>query len=184
MDARCLDFPDAYFTHSINNFYIQAVPEPHKAMAEIYRTLKPGGTAVVTSWAPVPHVAAIKRANAKTRGEDSPLLMSFKPENYTTAFLIDVIQTAGFEIFESDISEYDCIRRLGGRELGLEEWCAALWGASGQPEGGWTQSDEAKWDEAIAEMVQCFQEHEDVSEHAGCWEVAMRAHIAIVKKGD
>ncbi|KAF2662626.1 hypothetical protein K491DRAFT_709973 [Lophiostoma macrostomum CBS 122681] len=109
-----------------NNFYIQAVPETHRAMAEIYKTLKPEGTAVIKSWAPVPHVATIKGANARTRGEGSPLFNKFKPENYTIAFLVDIIGNAGFTVSEHDVSVFDCIRRLGGSQLSREDWCDVL----------------------------------------------------------
>jgi ubiquinone/menaquinone biosynthesis C-methylase UbiE len=50
MDAQCLTFPDNEFTHSFTKFAIMAMPGPDKAAAHIYRTLKPGGTAVITTW--------------------------------------------------------------------------------------------------------------------------------------
>lgn len=42
--------PDNYFTHSINNFSIFTFVHPSDAVRETYRTLRPGGLAVVTCW--------------------------------------------------------------------------------------------------------------------------------------
>lgn len=51
MDAEKLGFESDTFTHSITNFGIFLFPDPERSIKEIFRTLKPGGTAVVTSWA-------------------------------------------------------------------------------------------------------------------------------------
>jgi ubiquinone/menaquinone biosynthesis C-methylase UbiE len=50
MDAQALAFPDNTFDLSIMNFGIFFLPDPQKGADHIYRTLKPGGLAVVTSW--------------------------------------------------------------------------------------------------------------------------------------
>ena len=50
MSAEELTFPDNTFTHSFTNFGIFLFPHPAKAAKETHRTLKRGGTALVTSW--------------------------------------------------------------------------------------------------------------------------------------
>jgi ubiquinone/menaquinone biosynthesis C-methylase UbiE len=50
MDAQELKYPDDKFTHSFTNFALMAIPDPAKAAKQIYRTLKPGGTAALTTW--------------------------------------------------------------------------------------------------------------------------------------
>ena len=50
MDSLEITFPDDYFDLSITNFGIFFLPEPQKGADHIYRTLKPGGIAVVTAW--------------------------------------------------------------------------------------------------------------------------------------
>jgi ubiquinone/menaquinone biosynthesis C-methylase UbiE len=51
-----LTFPDEMFTHSFTNFAIFSLPdnEAARAASHIYRTLKPGGTAAITTWAEAP----------------------------------------------------------------------------------------------------------------------------------
>ena len=49
MDARCLDLEDASFDHVLAPYVISVVPEPEKAMAEIRRVCRPGGTVVVVN---------------------------------------------------------------------------------------------------------------------------------------
>jgi ubiquinone/menaquinone biosynthesis C-methylase UbiE len=50
MNGMDLQFPDEKFDISITNFGIFFFPDPNKGAREIYRTLKHGGRAVVTSW--------------------------------------------------------------------------------------------------------------------------------------
>jgi SAM-dependent methyltransferase len=49
-DAQALTFADDTFDASITNFGIFFLPDPVAGAKQIYRTLKPGGTAVVTLW--------------------------------------------------------------------------------------------------------------------------------------
>lgn len=50
MDGQKLDFPDASFNLSITLFGIFFYENPNEGAREIFRSLKPGGQAVVTSW--------------------------------------------------------------------------------------------------------------------------------------
>lgn len=50
MDATNLKFPDDMFDLSVTSFGIFFFPDPVKGVKEIYRTLKSGGVAFVTSW--------------------------------------------------------------------------------------------------------------------------------------
>ena len=50
MDSQDLTFPNDYFDLSIMNFGIFFLPDPQRGADQIFRTLKPGGTAVVTAW--------------------------------------------------------------------------------------------------------------------------------------
>lgn len=50
MDGAELTFPDSKFDASVTNFGIFFLPDPLLGAKEIYRTLRPGGTAVLTCW--------------------------------------------------------------------------------------------------------------------------------------
>lgn len=49
-DAQALTFKANMFDASITNFGVFFLPDPAAGAKQIYRTLKPGGTAVVTLW--------------------------------------------------------------------------------------------------------------------------------------
>lgn len=52
-DAQSLPYADATFDAAFSLFGLMFFPDRKQGFAEIYRTLKPGGSAVITSWAPV-----------------------------------------------------------------------------------------------------------------------------------
>ncbi|MDH5179465.1 MAG: methyltransferase domain-containing protein [Gammaproteobacteria bacterium] len=53
MDGQALGFPDNAFDRAYSIFGLMFFPDRIKGFRELYRTLKPGGKAAVTSWAPV-----------------------------------------------------------------------------------------------------------------------------------
>jgi ubiquinone/menaquinone biosynthesis C-methylase UbiE len=177
MNAMDLTFPDNTFTHSITNFCIQAVPNSQQAAAQIYRTVQPGHTAIVTGWAQVPHSEAIEAANALTRGKDVVLPMRFPPETYTADWIEKLVKDAGFSSVQvSDFPGYCATESL-------RSWCEYLWGFMGAAAGGWTQKDEDNWDQAVDEMVRSLKANPDVqAKEDGSAVVKMVAHIVIATK--
>lgn len=59
-DAQALPYPDGMFDTAFSLFGLMFFPDRRKGFAEIYRTLKPGGSIVVTSWAPVDQSPAMQ----------------------------------------------------------------------------------------------------------------------------
>jgi len=51
MDAENLDFPDSSFDHIFCGFALFFFPEPKRALKEIYRVLKTGGSLYISTWA-------------------------------------------------------------------------------------------------------------------------------------
>ncbi|KAF2825834.1 S-adenosyl-L-methionine-dependent methyltransferase, partial [Ophiobolus disseminans] len=63
-----LTFEDNYFTHSINNIGIIFAPRGGlDGATEIFRTLRPGGTAVVNCWQTITWLPAFLSTNKLTR---------------------------------------------------------------------------------------------------------------------
>jgi SAM-dependent methyltransferase len=52
-DAQSLPYADATFDAAFSLFGLMFFPDRKRGFSEIYRTLKPGGSIAVTSWAPV-----------------------------------------------------------------------------------------------------------------------------------
>ena len=59
-DAQTLPYPAEMFDAAFSMFGLMFFPDRHKSFAEIHRTLKPGGTIAVTSWAPVDQSPAMQ----------------------------------------------------------------------------------------------------------------------------
>ena len=59
-DAQALPYEDGTFDAAFSMFGLMFFPDRDKGFAEIYRTLKPGGTVAVTSWAPVDQSPAMQ----------------------------------------------------------------------------------------------------------------------------
>ena len=53
MDGQNLEFADDTFDWAFSIFGLMFFPDRNKGFREIMRTLKPGGRAAITSWAPV-----------------------------------------------------------------------------------------------------------------------------------
>jgi ubiquinone/menaquinone biosynthesis C-methylase UbiE len=57
MRAQELTFPDSFFAYSLTTFVAANLDDGPFAAGHLYRTLKPGGTAVVATWKSMPHDA-------------------------------------------------------------------------------------------------------------------------------
>jgi ubiquinone/menaquinone biosynthesis C-methylase UbiE len=49
-DACALPFPDCWFDHSLSCLVLQFIPEPSRAVREMVRVTRPGGTVSATTW--------------------------------------------------------------------------------------------------------------------------------------
>ena len=69
-DALALPFPDGHFDHVIASEILEHVPEDERAIAELVRVLKPGGTAAVTvpRWWPEKVCWALSEAYHQVEG--------------------------------------------------------------------------------------------------------------------
>ncbi|KAL2106758.1 hypothetical protein VUR80DRAFT_6242 [Thermomyces stellatus] len=59
MPGERLDFPDDSFSHSIMNLGILFCSDGDAGAREIYRTLRPGGVAVITSWSEIGYLDTV-----------------------------------------------------------------------------------------------------------------------------
>lgn len=90
MDGQSLEFADNTFDWAYSIFGLMFFPERHKGFSELYRTLKPGGCAAVTSWAPVSDSPLMqllfgamgKAFPAKPSADSEKVLTLEDPENF------------------------------------------------------------------------------------------------------
>lgn len=150
MPAQSISFPDEYFTHSFANFVVPHLEENHDPAAKhIYRTLKKGGVAIVTTWAEKGHFEAIKNAHLLTRGPDVNLPLDVPDRWYKQSALKEFLLVGGFK--EENIKFSTCSVYCMTRDLPY--LMAATWSYLGKREDGWYESDGENWDKVVDMLV-------------------------------
>ncbi|MFE9582926.1 class I SAM-dependent methyltransferase [Nocardia sp. NPDC006044] len=98
-DGQSLPFGDDRFDAGFSMFGLMFFPERSRGFAELFRVLRPGGTAVVSSWAPVAESPLMRLMFGAFRAAD-PSIQEPQP-NYLSLENPEVFQTemrrAGFE---------------------------------------------------------------------------------------
>ncbi|OBR06380.1 Methyltransferase type 11 [Colletotrichum higginsianum IMI 349063] len=100
MPGEALDVADATFTHSVTSLGLMFFADPAKGAAEIYRTLKPGGTAVVTGWEELGYVPIVREVQREIRPADEPFSYPIGADWFDPAHTERVMRAAGFEDVE------------------------------------------------------------------------------------
>jgi ubiquinone/menaquinone biosynthesis C-methylase UbiE len=148
--------PDNYFTHSINNFNIFAFLRPVDAVRETYRTLRPGGLALITCWSRFAPMHMVHTAQKAIR-PDLPLMPTPSPEFFEDGVLQKVAEEAGFAndniiVTRRELLVTDDVNRAGLTALMSGPMMAMA-------RNGYTAEEEARWPEAVKKAVQ--QEFEE-----------------------
>ncbi|OTA56915.1 S-adenosyl-L-methionine-dependent methyltransferase [Hypoxylon sp. EC38] len=179
MSAQELTFPNDRFTHSFTSFAFHCLGDHDKAAAQVYRTLKPGGTAIASIWIYMPHVDALQHAHWRTRGRDGPMPVLLPLEGFQEADLRKALEVGGFKGKDITFSEKDCFLKISD----LKRWAQLAWSYLGTLPSGWSQNDEDKWDEAIADIVEQLKSGDGISKNEkGETVLRMVACIAVAKK--
>jgi ubiquinone/menaquinone biosynthesis C-methylase UbiE len=124
MSAEQLDFPDASFDGVLCGFALWMFPQPHQALQEVFRVLKPGGRVGLTTWTDdCPFLTWVRqelRASLPPQAapaHSGPAAPSFD----TPAQLATALQHAGFERLEIRIEDHEFVYATD------EEWWFSLW---------------------------------------------------------
>nr|AGU10900.1 hypothetical protein [uncultured organism] len=177
VDCKVLDsqdlssVPNDYFTHSINNFSIFAFVNPTDAIRETYRTLNPGGLAVVTCWRRFAPMFIVHAAQKKIR-PDLPLMPTPSPEFYEEGVLQRVVEEGGFA--KSDISVVDQVLVVDDDE-NIDGLTMLMSGPMmSKAREGYTEEEQAKWTECISQFVE-----EEVAQFGG---IRFEAYVLLAIK--
>jgi ubiquinone/menaquinone biosynthesis C-methylase UbiE len=131
-----LPFKNELFTHSFTNCGILWFDDGLTAAREILRTLKSGGTAVVSSWKEM-NIFDIAKEAQRACGQQEPLFRPPVDEKWFDAGHLDsVLREAGFE----DVRVVERAVHFGGKDVG--EVCGHLMGLLGQLFQGWGADEE------------------------------------------
>jgi SAM-dependent methyltransferase len=149
-----LSFADDYFTHSITNIgVIFASSGGLDGTREIYRTLKPGGTAIVNCWAGITWLPPFMAAHVATRpGKPLPR----PPVNWNDGQQIQKIMVdAGFRKDNMRVEQSEAWAKTSD----LRDWAEKSWAFLGG-QAGWHQGDEDRWEQAVDTFVKGCMEQE------------------------
>lgn len=172
LDAHDLSsLQDNYFTHSITNFSIFTFKDAEGAMAEVYRTLKPDGQAIVTSWERFAVLPIVHQAQ-KTLRPDLPAMPVPGPRFFEDGELEKVLVSGGFKrdqirSFKRDIIVSDEDLVAGAKEFMSGDYMQ-------RAREGYTEEEVAKWPETIAAVVK-----EEIEKYGG---IKFQCFIAIATK--
>ncbi|KAI0400622.1 S-adenosyl-L-methionine-dependent methyltransferase [Xylaria palmicola] len=150
MPAESLELADATFTRSFSDLLLLATRNIGNDAREIYRTLKPGGTAVATWFNRILHQEIIKNIHTELRGDGVSLPHGMPSAWYDGKFFTCVPENGGVD--SGNTAKYIVDTQCGIPDL--RRWTAMLWSYVGCPAGGWTLADEEKWGDAVAKILQ------------------------------
>lgn len=179
MDAQKLTFPDANFSHVFLSFGLPIIEDPVAAATEIYRTLKPGGTAVTAFWLHIPQGECAQKTRRAIWGPDARLSIEPHPEHSDRGYIRSLLVKGGFKFQDVQLHEKTASIPVND----LDEFASAIWSSIGQPLGGWTEDDDEKWDAALAKYKELLT-HEPGYRVDGDGKITLTAtaQIAIVTK--
>lgn len=179
IDSNALAFADGTFTHTLANAVIFVLPNDGvDAVKEIYRTLQPGGTAVINSIAYGPNIIPIQQTATKTRPEGTPLPRQGSEKWQQMDYLKSVVEKGGFTDIKMTQATYSSTTKTM-----LTRFATMLWSfVGGTSTAGWLQSDEDRWDEAIEVLSEELQKAKGfkVTEHGV--ELEFIVNIAVATK--
>ena len=147
MDGQDLRFEDGTFDASVTNFGVFYFPDPVKGAREMYRTLKSGGTAVVTCWREIGFLNLFypvqEIVKPEKRVESMPTL-----EKWMVPQVVEqVMRDGGFEdvkVHEKEVAIWDVeIENLASR---MAETMEAFVG------GQWTQEEMGRMEDATMKV--------------------------------
>ncbi|ROV87586.1 hypothetical protein VMCG_10615 [Cytospora schulzeri] len=163
--------PDDYFTHSIDNFSIFTFVRPADAIRETYRTLRPGGLAVVTCWHRFAPMFIVHAAQKKIR-PDLPLMPTPSPEFYQEGVLQKVVEEGGFAkdniIMADKVLVVDDNENIAGLTMLMSGPMMA------KAREGYTEEEEAMWVDSVGQSVK-----EEVEQFGG---IRFEAYILLASK--
>ena len=148
MDGQRLLFEDVTFDFSVTNFGIFFFPDPVEGVRQIYRTLKVGGTAVVTCWKMI-GILPIFYEVQKSVKPASPILSTPVFDKWMKKeTLEETLRRGGFA--NVNIEEKETLIRgedSGGLVAGLVDNMTGMVGDK------WSEDEKAKMKEATEEVL-------------------------------
>ncbi|KAL2204313.1 methyltransferase type 11 [Sarocladium strictum] len=158
MPGEALAFPEETFTHSITNCGILFFKDSKAGAHEIYRTLKPGGTAIVTSWRKFDFFGTVViPAQKAVRPDDEPFPRPMKQPWYDPEFVKSVMKEAGFEdvVLEEKVVTYGATGEEGVVEMLVSQLEFFV-------KDAWTSEEKRMFKAEVGRLVTMFVEKREL----------------------
>ncbi|MFK8058069.1 MAG: methyltransferase domain-containing protein [Saprospiraceae bacterium] len=98
IDLTDLKFEDSKFDYLLSNHVLEHIPDDKKAMSEIYRVLKPGGTAVITVPINETFTETYENPNVKTAEERIKHFGQWDHVRWYSTDIKERLEAVGFEV--------------------------------------------------------------------------------------
>ena len=165
--------PDNSITHSYMNFALFHCGDSAKAAKHIYRSLAPGGTAFITSWADPGYLNAIDKTEIK------PVEFPFSKEWETPSYNKKMLTNAGFDEDKVEVKQEDCLFRAPS----VEELAKILYGLVRMMSGRQGEPiDEVVKKDWIERMIGHLENDEHAVRSENEFAMRMTANLVICKK--
>ncbi|KAJ3540357.1 hypothetical protein NM208_g5106 [Fusarium decemcellulare] len=149
MPGERLLFPDEMFTHSITNLGILFFTDGVAGARHIYRTLKPGGIAVVTSWSALGYLEnVIHPAQAIVRPNDPAYKLPISEVWFDPSHVEECLRDGGFQ--QVSISS----RTVHYGAASVPELVDLLLNSLKMLWGNWPEEDQKKLRDAAREQIE------------------------------
>jgi SAM-dependent methyltransferase len=137
MNGMDLKFPDDVFDVSFTSLGIFAFPDPVKGARELYRTLKPGGVAALTTWKRVGWVSFLHEVEKRVRPGEALTQFPFLEAWSVPGKLAETLREGGFgDVVEDEVVSYAWFEGEEGAARSLSETVEMLvgrnWGEGGK----------------------------------------------------
>ncbi|KAL6237716.1 hypothetical protein BDW75DRAFT_248722 [Aspergillus navahoensis] len=150
MDAEELTFSDHLFTHSYTNMGFPFFSNGEKAAGHVYRTLRPGGTAFISTWKTLGYLRPLHKAQRAVRPAAELWDPPMPKEWYTKEKLVQVLESAGFETERIQVQT----RSVRYRGENLEDLLDIMkMGFLGQITKDWNQDEREQWCKELRESL-------------------------------
>lgn len=175
------DFADAFFDYDIMNIGIIFMSGGGlDASREVYRTLKPGGTAVVNCWKAIGWMLPIMLVHKAFRGEEVPF--PAPPISWADGQqLRKIMLEAGFAEDKLRLESQDVSVELDEASGEYRTWVERAW-AYLAAIGGWHAVDEEKWDEEVDMLAEILKKQPTSKVEAGKVYLSASQWVAIAEK--
>ena len=151
MDAQDLKYPDDMFTHVFMNLGIFALPEPLKGTKQIFRVLKSGGIALVTTLRGTGWLPPFQKAQKRVR-PDVPEFQGMLPRDWAKSEKIrTLLEQGGFEPKNVEVREAGTTMDMGKFSTNQK---AIIKMARDFVVKGWTDEEATAFDKVLAEELE------------------------------